>query len=129
MSEMNANRSKRIHFRLTEQEFEKIQLQFVRSTCRKLSEFIRLVLLNKPVRINHRNQSLDDFMAEMIALRNELSAIENNYNQTVKTLHSLGNLQDIKTWLILNETAWEIIQNKIREIKEKINQINDIWLR
>jgi hypothetical protein len=129
MSEKNANRSKRIHFRLTEQEFEKIQLQFVRSTCRKLSEFIRLVLLNKPVRINHRNQSLDDFMAEMIALRNELSAIENNYNQTVKTLHSLGNLQDIKTWLILNETAWEIIQNKIREIKEKINQINDIWLR
>jgi hypothetical protein len=105
MSEKNANRSKRIHFRLTEQEFEKIQSHFVRSTCRKLSEYTRLVLLNKPVRINQRNQSLDDFMAEMIALRNELSAIGNNYNQTVKRLHSLGNLQDIKTALLLYETA------------------------
>jgi uncharacterized protein YggL (DUF469 family) len=86
-------------------------------------------LLNKPVKINQRNQTLDDFMAEIIPLRNGLSAIGNNYNQTVKSLHSLGNLQGMKTWLILNETAWEIIQYKIREIKEKSNQNNNIWLR
>jgi hypothetical protein len=90
MSEMNANRSKRIHFRLTEKEFEKIQSQFGRSTCQKLSEYIRLVLLNKPVRVNQRNQTLDDFMAEMIDLRKELSAIGNNYNQTVKRLPVWG---------------------------------------
>jgi hypothetical protein len=34
-----------------------------------------------------------------------------------------------KTWLTINEAARKIIQNKIGEIKEKINQINDIWLR
>jgi hypothetical protein len=40
---------------------------------------------------------LDDFMIEMIALRNELTAIGNNYNQTVKRLHTLDNVADIKT--------------------------------
>jgi hypothetical protein len=128
MSENKDNRSKRVHVRFTDLEFEKIQAQFTRSTCRKLSEYIRLVLLNKPVRMNQRNQSLDDFMAEMIGLRNELNAIGNNYNQTVKRLHTLEDVGDIKAWLMINEAARKIIQKKIGEIKEKINQINDIWL-
>jgi hypothetical protein len=129
MSENKVNRSKRVHVRFTDREFEKIQAQFSRSTCQKLSEYVRLVVLNKPVTMNQRNQSLDDFMAEMIILRNELNAIGNNYNQTVKRLHSLEDTADIKTWLMINEAARKIIQNKIGEIKEKINQFNDIWLR
>jgi hypothetical protein len=68
-------------------------------------------------------------MIEMIALRNELNAIGNNYNQTVKRLHTLDNLEDIKAWLMINERAREIIQNAISEIKEKISQIDDIWLQ
>jgi len=129
MSENKVNRSKRIHVRFTDQEFEKIQAQFTRSTCRQLSEYVRLVLLNKPVTMNQRNQSLDDFMAEMITLRNELNAIGNNYNQTVKRLHTLEDVAEIKAWLMINEAARKIIQNKIAEIKEKINQIDDIWLQ
>lgn len=129
MSENKVNRSKRVHVRFTDQEFEKIQAQFTRSTCRKLSEYVRQVILNKPVTVNQRNQSLDDFMAEMIALRNELNAIGNNYNQTVKRFHTLEDVGDIQTWLMINEAARKIIQNKIGEIKEKIIQINDIWLR
>jgi hypothetical protein len=129
MSENKVNRSKRVHVRFIDEEFEKIQAQFTRSTCRKLSEYVRRFLLNRPVTMNQRNQSLDDFMAEMIVLRNELNAIGNNYNQTVKRLHTLDNVADIKTWLMINEAARKIIQNKIAEIKEKINQIDDIWLR
>jgi hypothetical protein len=129
MSENKVNRSKRVHVRFTDEEFGKIQTQFSRSTCRKLSEYVRHVLMNKPVTMKQRNQSLDDFMAEMIALRNELNAIGNNYNQTVKRLHTLEDVSEIKTWLMINEAARKIIQNKIAEIKEKINQIDDIWLR
>ena len=128
MSENKVNRSKRVHVRFTDEEFEKIQAQFSKSTCRKLSEYVRLVLLNKPVTMNQRNQSLDDFLDEMIALRNELNAIGNNYNQTVKRLYTLEDVGDIKTWLMINEAARKNIQNKIAEIKEKINQINDTWL-
>jgi glutaminase len=129
MSENKVNRSKRVHVRFTDQEFEKIQAQFTRSTCRKLSEYVRRILLNKPVTMNQRNQSLDDFMDEMIVLRNELNAIGNNYNQIVKRLHTLEDVTDIKTWLMINEAARKIIQNKITEIKEKINQIDDAWLK
>jgi hypothetical protein len=129
MSAEKINRSRLLQVRLTTKELEKIQTKFSKSTCRKLSDYIRKVLLDKPITVNQRNQSLDDFMAEMIALRNELNAIGNNFNQTVKRLHALQQIDEIKTWLILNETARQIILNKITEIKSKINQINDQWLQ
>jgi hypothetical protein len=123
------NRSKLLQVRLTAKELERIHSKWSQSTCRKMSDYVRKVLLDKPITMNQRNQSLDDFMAEMITLRKELSAIGNNYNQTVKRLHALQQIDEIKTWLLLNETARQIIGNKVAEIKTKINQINDQWLR
>jgi hypothetical protein len=129
MSAEKINRERLLQVRLTSKELEKIQAKFSQSTCRKLSDYVRRVLLEKPITINQRNQSLDDFMAEMILLRNELNAIGNNFNQTVKRLHVLQRLDEIKTWLILNETARQIITRKMDEIKSKINQIDSQWLQ
>jgi hypothetical protein len=129
MSDKKNNLWKWLHIRLTEDDYNRIHKKFEQSTDRKFSEYARKVLLNKPVTVGHRNQSLDDFMAEMIALRNELNAIGNNFNQTVKRLHALQQIDEIKTWLLLNETARQIIISKITEIKSKINQIDSQWLQ
>lgn len=129
MSAEKINRGRLLQVRLTSKELEKIQAKFSQSTCRKLSDYVRRVLLDKPITMNQRKQSLDDFMAEMIVLRNELNAIGNNFNQTVKRLHALQKIDEIKTWLILNETARLIITRKIDEIKSKINQIDSQWLQ
>jgi hypothetical protein len=129
MSAEKISRDRLLQVRVTPKELEKIQVKFSQSTCRKLSDYVRRVLLDRPITVNQRNQSLDDFMAEMILLRNELNAIGNNFNQTVKRLHALQQLDEIKTWLMLNETARKIILGKIDEIKSKINQIDSQWLR
>ncbi|MGN6211989.1 plasmid mobilization protein [Parafilimonas sp.] len=129
MTKEKISRSKLLQVRLTPKELEKINHKFSHSTCRKLSDYVRKKLLDKPIAIYTRNQSLDDFMAEMIALRNELNAIGNNYNQVVKRLHSLQHFQDIKTWLLLNESSKQILLKKVDEIKSKINQINEQWLQ
>src|SRR5690349_17669514 len=99
MSE-NQKRNRLIQARLTPAEYDRIHRKFQKTTCRKLSDYMRKVLLDKAVTVNMRNQSLDDFMAEMIVLRNELNAIGNNYNQLIKKLHSMGQVSEIKTWLI-----------------------------
>ena len=129
MSETNDKRVKWLHLRLSENEHKKLSDKFSKSTCSKLSIYARKVLLGKPVTLKQRNQSLDDFMTEMIALRNELSAIGNNYNQLVKRLHSLKDFSEIKNWLLLHESARKILINKVDEIKSKINSIDDKWLQ
>ena len=72
MSKSKNNLSKRIYVRLKENDFHVLHKRLAATTCKKLSEYARLVLLNRPVTIKQRDQSLDDFMTEMIRLRNEL---------------------------------------------------------
>ena len=116
MSETKDNRYKWLHIRLKEDEHSKINKKFTASTCRKLSEYARRVLLDKVVTVYQRNRSLDDFMAEMIRLRNELNSIGINFNQSVKKLHTLSQLQEFKNWIIHNENQYKILLEKVDEI-------------
>ena len=73
-------RNKWKNIRFTEKELESLQQKFKTSTSSQLSHYMRNVLLGKPVVIKYRNESLDEFMEELIAIRSELNAIGNNFN-------------------------------------------------
>lgn len=128
MKEQN-NRTKWLHLRLTPDEYQKIMKEFNKSTCRKISDYGRKNLLQKPIVNTYRNQSLDDFMAEMIRLRGELNAIGNNFNQAVKKLHALQQITDFKHWLISYELEKKILFNKVDEIKKHIQKFAESWLQ
>jgi hypothetical protein len=128
MKEKN-NRTKWLHLRLTPDEYHKIMKEFNKSTCRKLSDYARKNLLQKPIVNTYRNQSLDDFMAEMIRMRGELNAIGNNFNQAVKKLHTLHQIADFKHWLLSYELEKKILFNKVDEIKKHIQKFAESWLQ
>ncbi len=129
MKEENAFRTRIIGLRLTAKEYEQIEQRRKKSTAGKLSEYVRLVLLNKPVTVYQRNRSLDDFMAEMMLLRNELNSIGNNFNQAVKKLNSLQQIAEFRSWMITYELEKKTLLNKVDEIKNRINKIADEWLQ
>lgn len=119
----------RITVRYRPAELKQLNRFFKASTCRKVSEYIRKISLHKPVTVTYRNQSADDFLAEMILLKNELNAIGNNLNQAVHKLHTLDRIQEIKTWAMLHESGKKSLFKKVEEIKEKMNQIYQLWLQ
>ena len=127
MPDEKNNRTKIITLRLAPAEYEQLKNKCKNTTCRKLSEYIRKVLLTGKVIVLTRNQSLDDFMAEMIALRNELAALGNNYNQAVHKLHILNNLSEFRDWILKHYVSHEIFINKVEEIKKRINQFAEKW--
>ncbi len=129
MSEENNNRTKWLHLLLKPDEYSLLHKYFRKTTCRKLSDYSRKILLNKPVTENYRNQSLDDFMTEAIKLRNELNSIGNNFNQAVKKLHTLSQITEFKSWIIYFETEEKNLANKISEIKNYIEKTGEKWLQ
>jgi hypothetical protein len=129
MTQEKQNRTQHIHLRLTPREYDCITTRWRQSTCPKLSLYLRNVLLEKPVTVRHRNQSLDDLMAALILLRGELNFIGHNYNQVVKKLHQHSEFEPIANWLRQHEDAWETVNQKITEIKTTINHIDDQWLQ
>ena len=129
MSEQNTNRTKWLHLRLKPDEFDKIHKQFSKTTCRKISEYSRKILLDKPITTTYRNQSIDDLMTEAIKLRNELNNIGNNFNQAVKKLHTLQQIPEFRNWIIAFELDKKILFNKVDEIKNNIQKIAEKWLQ
>lgn len=129
MERANSNRTRIVGLRFTTEEYTKIERKWKTSTCRKLSEYIRKHLFNKPITTNYRNQSLDEFMSEIIRLRVELNAIGNNFNQAVKKLHTLQQIPEFKNWIISSELEKKILLNKVEEIKKHIQKISEKWLQ
>lgn len=129
MEKENVSRTRIIGLRLTPQEYAKIEKKWRASTCRKLSEYVRRSLFEKPIVTTYRNRSLDDFMAEMIQLRGELNAVGNNFNQAVKKLHTLHQISEFKSWLIAYEVEKKTLFNKVDEVKNRIQKMSETWLQ
>lgn len=129
MKAKETNKSRIIGLRLTSTEYEQVQKKCQKSTPYKLSEYVRRQLFGKPVTVYHRNRSLDDFMAELMTLRQELNRLGNNFNQAVKKLHSLSQIPEFRSWLVTWERDKTILLDKVEEINKRIDKIADVWLQ
>lgn len=129
MERENSNRTRIVGLRFTPEEYVKIERKWKASTCRKLSDYIRKHLFNKPINTTFRNQSLDDMTLEMVLLYKQLNAIGNNFNQAVKKLHTLDQIPEFKVWIISSEQDKKILLNKVEEIKICIQKISEKWLQ
>ena len=122
-------RTRIVPFRLLPDEYGKLEASWKKTTIRKLSEYLRRLIFNKPITGYVRNQSLDEFMAEMVLLRKELNAIGVNFNQAVHRLHTLDHLPQMQLWLKGFERDKDVLFGKVEEIKTRINLISDQWLQ
>jgi hypothetical protein len=118
-----------ISFRVKPEEYDQINGHFKATTYRKLSEYARNVLLNKPVNVKVRNQSADEILSVMLQLKKELNAIGNNFNQVVHKLHTLDRIPEFRSWIMLNETTRQSVEKKITEIKFRMDEIYKQWLQ
>ncbi|UBM58814.1 plasmid mobilization relaxosome protein MobC [Marinilongibacter aquaticus] len=129
MKEKKPNRTRSVGVRLTPEEYAEIESGWRASTCRKLSEYLRSSLFERPVVTAYRNGSADDFIEEMGRLRMELNRLGNNFNQTVKKLHGIGGLAEFRNWCTLWEREKHSLFDKVEEIKEQIRKFTVAWLQ
>ena len=110
-------------------EYKKIDLAYRQTTKRKFSEYIRAILLDKPVTVYTRSKSLDDGLAVLRELNRELAAIGNNLNQAVKRLHTLGHISEVVSWSKSAEKVYDQVKEQQSKIEQQIRQIFSEWLR
>lgn len=113
--------------RFTPKEFEKLEAKFQTTTSNQISQYVRNVLLEKPIVIKYRNESLDNFMEELIQVKQELNAIGNNFNQAVKKLHLLKQIPEFRQWIATNEEAQKQLIEYTNHIQQRITQMTDKW--
>ena len=129
MKEKTPRRDRWLTIRLSEEEEKTLLKLHRRTTCRSLSEYGRNVLLKNPVIVLYRNASADDFLEEMVHLKNELNAIGNNFNEAVHRLHTLDKTPEVRLWVLMSESQRFNLLKKTEEILQKLSQIHQQWLQ
>jgi len=122
-------RFRKVTIRLSGTEFQWLEKAWKQTTSRQRSDYIRAVLLRKPVTVYTRNKSFDDFVAELMLLKNEIRTIGNNFNQAVKKLHIMSEKIDIKAWIEITEKDRDLVLQKMEYINNKMSQFSNVWLR
>lgn len=129
MSEKKEKRTRIIGIRLSPQEYKTVNKEWKTSGCRQLSEYARTKLFDQPIIKSFRNQSLDDLMLELIQLRKSLAGITVNFEQATKKLSSADSEADSAIWSKIQSQQGRQLQDKVDEIKRRINLIADKWLQ
>jgi hypothetical protein len=127
MENEEENRSKILLTRLKPAEFTLIDNRFKKTRFRKLSEYIRSVLLDKPITVTYRDKSMDEVLEELILLRKELNAIGNNLNQAVRNINSAHGHADTRLWVNLLGVINSKLEPSIIQIKDRMNNYADLW--
>jgi hypothetical protein len=122
-------RTKQIMIRLNPDEFEKVNSQFPKTTCRTIAEYSRKILLGKAVTVFHRNQSLDDCMQELMLLRQDLQSISQHFALAIQKLQTLDTCSQVQGWILFQESQQHRMLEKVDRIQEKIDKISDQWLQ
>lgn len=112
-----------ISIRVKPDDYTAIYKLYKQTTCSKLSQYVRKVLLQKPVVILYKDESTREILSALNRLSRELLAIGNNFNQTVHKLHTLDHIPEIKIWAELTESGRQTLLKKIEEIRVSMNQI------
>jgi hypothetical protein len=110
---------------------EKNQLKKLQqlTTEKTVSNYVRKVALQKPVIVNYRNQSADDFLKDMLELTKQLNGVGNNFNQAVHKLHTLDRIPEFRSWIHEQQDLHKQVVQSIETIRLRMNQLYEQWLQ
>lgn len=118
-----------LHLRLSEQDYQQLKTQFSRTTEHKLSEYSRKILLGKPLIGAYRNLTADALMIEFAKLIKDLNGVANNFNQAVHVLHTLQRHSQFASWLQAYQSDKNILLRDVQAIRDFINKTSAVWLQ
>lgn len=123
------SKPKRIWFQIDSDQNDLLRKNYMQTTCRSLSEYIRKLVSAGPITINHRNASLDELITELSALRGQLAQASRTFERTVDQLNGLQNAQQLGSWLLRFEIEKNNLAIQIQTINEYIKKTAKQWLQ
>nr|WP_121269870.1 plasmid mobilization relaxosome protein MobC [Pedobacter schmidteae] len=120
-------KTKWVHFRLTEDEYNTLTGNSKVTTERQLSSYCRKMLTRQPMIKAVRNLSADELLIEFSALNKTLNGLANNFNQSVHKLHTLQLPVQFQKWLLANTADRVKLLESVDEIREMVRKIMQAW--
>jgi|SRR5579859_2399076 len=85
-----------LSIRLSAEELQEVYSHQHQSTCRSLTEYVKKVLTAKPVTVKVRDESKEDTLQQLIAIKNRLDHLAEK-TEPASNGSLLGEIADIKS--------------------------------
>ena len=127
MKEKKTNRSQWLHIRLSADEKQQLENAVQQTTCRNISDYARKVLHKKPVVVRVRDESKEELLNELTALRKELNAIGNNFNQLIRKMQLLGRNDQLEAWFRTYQAERDTFLERMKNIESELKKLVLKW--
>lgn len=127
MKEQKNNRSQWLHIRLSTEEKQQLEKAVQQTTCRNISDYARKVLQKKPVVVRVRDESKEELLNEVTALRKELNAIGSNFNQLIRKIQLLVRKDQLEAWFIAYQAERDTFLDRMKNIESELKKLALKW--
>lgn len=119
---------RRVEGRITEKHYQELMRILARDPSLTLSELIRKILQNQPVRLQIRSGEFSAAMEQLSEIQAQLKKIGSNLNQLVKAFH--GNSSSIQKFLLGKKLKdyQEELNLTYQQIESVLGQLQNRWL-
>lgn len=121
--------SRPIIVRLTESQYEKLEKLRDTSKSRSLGEIIRRIIENKPIKLLHKDISMNATMEELSLIRKEIKSIGVNINQQTHRFHSTQNPTEKSFHAVKTAEIYKQIEPKIDRLFLILSKLAIKWLQ
>lgn len=121
------NRSFRVTVRFTKDEITRLQKSVSSTVSREMADYVRHVVMGRKVQVIYRDRSMDEFIKELVALRKELNALGNNFNQVTKKVNATAGKKDFFFLVEHAATLQQTLLEKVETIKGTIEKFAIQW--
>ena len=121
--------SRPIIVRLTEKQFNKLEKIRLESDTKTMGEVVRKILDNRPIKLLHRDITMNQHMEEMALIRKEIKSIGVNINQQTYRFHVSQSDTERAFHAIKTAETYKTIEPKIDRLLSIISKLAEKWLQ
>ena len=120
--------NRNIWFAVEDHQSQTLQARRKTTTCRSLTEYVRCLVLQQPVTVNHRNASLEDLITELSLARRQLALVAAALTQSAEKIEP-AQPEGLSDWLERHQNERQIALAHIEQIYQLTKQAAKIWLQ
>ncbi|RZJ83151.1 MAG: mobilization protein [Chryseobacterium sp.] len=121
--------SRPIIVRLTENQFRKLEKIRKESDIKTIGEVVRKILTNRPIKLLHKDISMNQSMEEMALIRKEIKSIGVNINQQTHRFHISQSDTERSFHAIKTSETYKSMEPKIDRLLSIISKLAEKWLQ
>ncbi|MBB5638341.1 hypothetical protein HDE68_004270 [Pedobacter cryoconitis] len=121
--------SRPINVRLTASQFNKLDKLLLESDCKSIGEIVWKIITNRPIKLLHKDISMNAPMEEMALIRKEIKSIGVNINKQTHSFHISQNPMERSFHANKTAETYKTIKPKVEKLISLISKLAEKWLQ